>query len=261
MPLVNASIVPNLSLLIANVSRENSTLFTNTLNAYAKLSTHLSEVQAESLVIISGRGLTGSLHHALNVSPVFDIDFQEFGDLVTKEDLDCDLSLLSDIHQDLDAQLPSSLLSINKLDYGSAVPSILLNASKKKLRVLPIYPASIKLHQLFKDGTTLAHILHQSPRRIALIASANFSHRLSHSLVGYLPKAKGYDKKIINSFETDDFKFLLNFEEAEISEYYEYGLAPLAMMAGALKKFHHKMKLLSYEHPLGQASAVINFEF
>jgi aromatic ring-opening dioxygenase LigB subunit len=261
MPIVCAAVVPNLTLLIPSVGKETASLFTQTTQAYLSLAERLSNRKVETLVILSGRGLSASASLAINLGPKFDINFQEFGDFASKQSLACDLKLLQAIKQPLTDKTSLSLLSLNPLDYGSAVPALLLSAHQRAFKVLPFYPADISLNMQYQLGLSLAQILHSSHRNIALLASANFSHRLSQSPAGYLPKAKGYDKKIINAFESGDYKFLLNLSSADIKEYYEFGLSPLAMMAGAVNSFQKKVKVLSYEHHLGLACAVINFEF
>jgi len=260
MPLITAALVPNLSLLAPGVTKDSLLTYGQTLSAYQELADSLQKQKIETIVIMSNRGLSPELGMAINVQPKFNINFEEFGDFATKLVVDNDLALVDHLQNNL-SQAPLSMLSLVPLDYGSAVPMVYFLQSNPKLKVVPIYPSNQSLYKQSELGASLGQILHSSSERVALIASVNLSSRLASSPLGYLPKAKGYDKKIINGLETHDYRFLYGLLAEEISTYYEQGLAPLAMLAGAITRFKKTVKTLSYEHPQGLGAALLEVKF
>ncbi len=258
MPILSASIVPNITLLVPNVGQDNLLAYNQTVLAYQDLADKIKEQDIETVVIISSRGLMPDNGLAINLHNHFQINFEEFGDLATKLSIASDLELINELKSNLNNV---SLVSLNPLDYGSSVPLVYFLQALPHLQIVTIYPSAQGLYKQSELGAQLAQVLYNHSKRIALIASNNLSSRLVGSPLGYLPQAKGYDKKIINGLEKNDFKFLFGLKPEEIIEYYDQGLAPLAMLAGAVADFKKTVKTVSYEYPQGLGSAIINFEF
>ena len=260
MPILSASIVPNLSLLVPGVGQANLLTYRQTVTAYQNLAQKIKRLGIETVVIVSNRGVTPENGLAINLHHKFNLNFEEFGDLATKLNCASDLELIAMIKNQLEAVMPVSMLSLNPLDYGAAVPLVYL-LSAKKVNVLTIYPSSQGLYHQSELGRQLGAIIHNSPKRVALLASANLSSHLADSPLGYLPQAKGYDKKIIKGFETNNFKYLFSLKNEDVAQYYDQSLAPLGILAGATAEFKKTVKTVSYEHPQGLGLAVVDFEF
>jgi len=261
MPIITAALVPNLTLLVPGVGKENALAYPETLRAYHDLAKKLQDLEIETVVIISSRGSSVTSGLLINLLPSFDINFEEFADLATRFQVEADINSISILDQYLKNQLSLSLVSLNPLDYGTAVPLSFFLPKLPHLKVVPIYVSNQALSQQFVYGEKLLEALQQSPKRIALLASANLTHRLSKSPAGPLPKAKGYDKKIIHGLLKNDNQFLLSFSETEAKEYYEFGLSCLALLAGAISPMKKTTEVACYEHGLGLAVAIVNFDF
>lgn len=262
MPILTAAIVPNLTLLVPGVGQEQLLDYAQTVQSYQHIAATLVEHQVDTVVIISNRGASPEHGLAVNVHPEFKINFEAFGDLATKLHVYNNFAILDELKRGLGLGFPLSMISLPGLDYGSAVPLVYFLDQLPKLNVVTIYPSSeAGLYSQSELGAKISRIIHSHPARTALIASSNFSSRLADSPLGHLAPARGHDKKIIHGFETSDHQFLYNFPVEDINTYYEQGLSTLAMFAGAIDRFHKQVETLSYEHPQGLGTAVINVDF
>jgi AmmeMemoRadiSam system protein B len=197
----------------------------------------------------------------MNLSPEFEGNFKEFGDLTTKLHLSGDIGLAHKIRERLETRAPLQLISESELDYGSGVPLYLLTRHLPEIKIIPLYYSGLDLEAHFKFGQLLKREFMVNKNRIAVIASGDLSHRLTHDApAGYSPKAKKFDKKIIENLTKKKTKNILKMKDNFIAEISECGLKSIVILLGVLDGVEYQPEILSYEATFGVGYLVMNFK-
>jgi AmmeMemoRadiSam system protein B len=153
-----------------------------------------------------------------------------------------------------------NLVTDTGLDYASAIPLSLLNVGTAK-PVLPISLGQTPLEKDFAFGKLLQKYILESDKKIAVIASADLSHRVTKkSPIGYSPKGKKFDQKILEALKDLDSASLLTMQTAAEDAACE-DLPVLATLLGILDDVGCNPEMLSYEAPFGVGHAAIHYRF
>ena len=261
MPIITAAIVPHPPLLIPNIGKENVKRLKSTSEAYQKLAEDLYSGQIETIIAISPHGPIYLESFSINLCPEFFINFEEFGDFSSKLILNGDIGLAYKIREELETKVPLQLISQSILDYGSSVPLFLLCQHLPKIKVIPIYYSGLDLTSHYNFGRSIKHQLLISKNRIAIIASGDLSHRLTKDApAGFNPKAKKFDKKLIDYLNHDQVDEIFKIRPEFIAEAGECGLKSIVILLGVLAGIKYQPQLLSYEAPFGVGYLVMNFK-
>ncbi len=259
MAIVFSAILPHSPLLVPNIGKTNQALFAATLAASQTISDNLKALQPDIVIIITPTGAKRNSGFIFNIAPKFTSDLSDFGDLVTRWQFSGSLKLPAHIRETLEGQVSLQLLSNQELDYASAIVLSLAGISE----TTPILPLSISKDSLsdhYSFGEKLQTSLLKTPQKIAILASADFSHRLSkNSPAGYLAKAKKIDKKIIDLIITGKVNDILALSPEQLEEVAIEDMGAVAILLGIIKEFAWTPRLLSYESPFGVSHAVIGY--
>ena len=68
---------------------------------------------------------------------------------------------------------------------------------------------------------------------------------------GFSPKAKEFDKKLIQQLKKKSLEGILNIESELIDEAGECGLRSILILMGVIKNMNYEFEVLSYEAPFG----------
>lgn len=260
MSLVFSAIVPHSPFLIPSIGKENSEQLKNTISSYKKLEENLYSSKAETIIIISPHGAIQPNSFTLNLSPEFTTNLEDFGDMATKVKFNCDIGLAHRIRERMETRAPLQLISEPNLDYGSGVPLILLTEHLPNIKIIPIYHSGLDMEAHFKFGQLLKREFMVNKERIAVIASGDLSHKLSKDApAGFSPKAKKFDKKIIEYLTKRKTSEILEIKNKQIAEVSECGLKSIIMLLGIMSEINYEPKLLSYETPFGVGYLTMNF--
>jgi MEMO1 family protein len=252
MALTYAAIVPHPPLLIPSIGKENAVLLNKTAAAYKKIEQDLYASQPETIIIISPHGDVQINSFSLNLCPEYYAQFEEFGDLVTNIKYDGNVMLAHKIREDLETKAPLQLTSENKLDYGCSIPLYGLTSNLPKVKIIPVYYSGLGLEAHYNFGILLKKEFLITNQKIAVIASGDLSHKLSRkSPAGYSPKAKKFDKKLIDCLLKKETEEILNFGPDLVSEVSECGLKSIVILLGILNGTNYIPQLLNYESPFG----------
>lgn len=260
MSLITSAITPHSPLLIPNIGKENLELLNKTKQAYEKIREDIYAAQVETLIIISSHGGVGEEIFNIGLSPSFRVNFEEFGDFSTTKELEGDIVLAHEINKQSPKE-NTRLISKDTLNHGVGVPAYLLTEQIKNLKILPIYCSEAPLEKHWQWGTQIKESVLESNKRIAVIASADLSHKLTkNSPAGYSPKAVKSDQKIINLLQNKKTSELLDMDPKLLEETATEGIKSLAVLSGVMNKMNYKPKLLSYEYPFGVGYMVIKMD-
>jgi MEMO1 family protein len=262
MALSFAAIVPHTPILIPAIGKENISLLKKTIDSYRKLEEQLYSSQIDTLLIISPHGAVQSDSFTMNLSPEFNIGFEEFGDLSTKLQIKGDIGSAYKIRERLETKAPLQMISEPALDHGCGVPLFLLTQNNKKLKVIPLYYSALDLDSHFKFGQLLKREFLVNKNRFGIIASGDLSHRLSkNSPAGYSPKGAKFDQKLIDNLKNKKIEEILNMNKNLIEDAGECGLRSIVILLGIISGINYSTETLSYESPFGVGYLTMNFIF
>ncbi len=259
MSLRAAAIIPHSPLLIPEIGKENLLKLKKTIEALAKVEKTFIDNEIETIIIISPHGNGQENNFAINLSQIYKTNFEDFGNFSLKKEYNPDLNLIHKIKTRLEGKIPTQLITEEKLDHGTSIPLFLLTNNLPNLKIVPIYYSGLNNQNHFKFGQEIKKEILKSNRRIAIIASGDFSHRLSNnSPIGYSSRGKKFDKKILDSIRNKDINKLINLNPELIIEAHECGLKSLITLFGIMDQINYNPKILSYEHPFGVGYLVAN---
>lgn len=259
MPLVFGAIVSHPPIAIPTIGQANLRYVRKTKKSLERLAADLYQSQPETIIMISPHGQLMDDCLIINHHPNPKGDFEKFGDFNTKLDFNNDLGFAYQIKEKLETKLPIILTTDEKLDYGVTVPLFYLAKNLKQVKVIPIgyYPNSRKIN--FEFGQELIKIINRSPKRIALIASADLSHCLSRKAPAkYSPLGKVFDQQMLELLQQKKHQEILNLDDELIKSASECGYNSIVMLLGAYDRLNYDFELYSYESSLGVGHLVAN---
>ena len=260
MSIIFSAIVPHTPVLIPAIGKENLEKIKNTAQAYKKLEENLYAQNIDTIVLLSPHGLIMPNAFTMNLSPEFKINFEDFGDLVTKLNFAGDVGVAYRIREYLETKAPLQLISEPNLDYGSGVPLFLLAKNLKKIKVIPIYYSGLSLEAHFNFGQLLKKQLTREHARVAVIASGDLSHRLTKNApAGYSRQGAKFDKKLMECLLNKKTPDILKINKKLISDAGECGLKSIVILLGILDGIKYEPQVLSYEFPFGVGYLTANF--
>lgn len=261
--IVFAAIAPHSPLLIPAIGKEHHNELKKTLSAYGNLEETLYAAKPDTAVVITPHGSTAAEELTLFISKKHSVNLKQFGDLSAQAEFQSDAKVAQAIRQLRHgaAALPINTITDEFLDYGTAVPLLLLASRLSQIRIVPIGVGSISAPNTFEYGKQLREILHQSDKRIAVIASADLSHTLTDFAPGgFSLEGKKFDSEVVQAFRKNRLEKLLTLEK-RAKDAKACGLEVIALTLGILDGLNCTPKILSYEAPFGVGYMVVKFNF
>lgn len=251
--IVFAAIMPHPPESIPGIGKEKDfKTIKKTLNSFEKLRLELEQVDPETIVIISPHAHMEQYSFVINSANELTGSFMKFGlnevcnyandiEIVDKLAFACSLNV-----NDFPAYLRPDFL-----DYGALIPLYhIIKNIKPKIVHLSFSLMNYKFH--YRYGEIISKVINENGGRIAIIASADLSHRLTKNApAGFSPKAKKFDRDMIHFLEANDVASIINFDQEVIAEVSECGMRSIIILLGILHDLPYKFELLSYESPLG----------
>ncbi len=260
MSIVFSAIVPHPPLLIPTIGKENLKRLQATADAYLRLEEDLYASQAETILVISPHGPLQEKAFTLNLSPEFQGDFEDFGDLATKFNLRGNIGLAHKIREKMESIAPLVLISESRLDHGTSIPLYRLSRHLPKIKIIPLYYSGLDLAAHYNMGQIIKNELLSSKDKIAVIASGDLSHRLTKNApAGYSPKGSKFDKKLIDNLIKKQTGEIIKFSRGFVADAGECGLKSIVILLGILEGIKYEPELLSYESPFGVGYLAMNF--
>jgi MEMO1 family protein len=261
MSIVFSAITPHPPILIPNIGKDNVIHLKETLAAFSKLKSALTDSGAETIIVISPHGNIQTDAFSINLHPDFTCNFEDFGDFATRHNWQGNVGLTHRIKEALETKAPLQMISEQNLDYGTSVPLYTLTSNLPKIKVIPLYYSGLENEAHFKFGKLLKKELVKSNEKIAIISSGDLSHRLDKSSPGgYSSKAKKFDAKINKYLQEKKTDSIVELDESLVLDAGECGLKSILILLGVLDGINYKPKLLSYEHPFGVGYLTMQME-
>ncbi len=138
-----------------------------------------------------------------------------------------------------------------RLDRGITVPSLYL-LKTDEIRVVPVAISMLGWDEHWLFGTAIGKACEQLVGDTVIIASSNFSHRVTPDAPhGYSGAGVEFDGMVRNAISAGRLRDLLDIDPGLVREASECGFSPLLVLAGAFDGRSVEGRILSYEHPFG----------
>lgn len=261
--IVFSAITPHPPILIPEIGKENLRFVKKTIASMERLSEDLYASKPDTIVVISPHGPILPDAFAINMSPQFELNFKDFGDLTTKVTLTGDIGLIHHYKEILEDKMPVVLINQQELDHGTAVPLYFLikGFDPKNIKIVPMSYSMLDYQSHYDFGRQLQEDMINDTKRLALIASGDLSHRLTPDApAGYSHWAKKFDETLIQKIKNNDSQGIRNLDPDFIEEAGECGLRSIIILLGMLNSMTYQPEIYSYEGPFGVGYLVANFK-
>jgi aromatic ring-opening dioxygenase LigB subunit len=248
---VFSAIVPHPPLSIPGIGNgEQLSKLQRTIQSLDGLRVALEHARPETVVVITPHGHMEEYSFVLNRNHDLSGDLDKFG-LSAEYSYENDLTIVDRINYVCEMNEVPVEIHHDPLDHGTVIPlhHLLKNISPK---LVHISFSLLDFVRHFEFGKLIGQIFDSSSKRIAVIASADLSHRItSDSPAGYSPSAKYFDLKVIEILKQRDTDRLMKLEQHVIDEAAECGLRSIIVLLGIMNGRQYDLRILSYEHPFG----------
>ncbi|MDD5726148.1 MAG: AmmeMemoRadiSam system protein B [Patescibacteria group bacterium] len=260
--IVFAAIVPHSPLLIPSIGKEHQAQLAKTLAAYQEVEQALYIAKPETICIIAPHGPRYPDSFSANMAGSYNGTLKSFGDFSTNVTAKSDFMLIDRTHRKMREEgVPFTLTSSEELDYGYSIPILLLTSHLANWKLFPVSPSMMDGKAHFEFGRQLKRVIHAETRRVAVIASADLSHKLTAESPGG-PSTEGpkFDEAVQKALAANDPNPLLSMSLETVENAGQCGYRPISTFLGTLENMNVTPHVLSYEAPFGVGYVVAKFD-
>ncbi len=250
--IVFAACIPHSPLLIPAIGKRHREKLVRTIEAYDRLRQRIASVSPEAFVIISPHVPPHAGIFTINVAQEFQASLSEFGDYATKASFLPDFDIIGILQHASKDDIHIGSITEPTLDHGTSIPLLLLTEYFSVRKITSVGTCDADAVEHYKFGKILGDELKAFEKRIAVIASADFSHCLSsESPQGLRPEGAIFDDRVRNALNDMDTKALLKLPKRLLEKSCQCGYRPLLVLLGALTRYDASYREYAYEHPFG----------
>jgi len=255
-----SAIVPHPPIIIPGIGRKDDLWRAQrTIAAIKKLKVELKNVHPDTILIISPHAPIDYNSFLINSSNPLEGNFTGFN-VDMNFSFENNLELAKEISREGVRKSVAVRFFDNLVDYGALVPLFYLAQEIKDIKIVHLSFSSLNYHSHLNYGKLIGKICNKSPEKIALLASADLSHRLTvNAPEGFSPCGKEFDQQLINLLNKGDIDGILSMDKDLIFGAKECGLRSIIMLLGMIDGMKYKFKELSYEGPFGVGHLVGEF--
>ena len=261
MSLVFAAIAPHGTLAVPDAPGAAVEGSEATQRAMQELGRRFDAMRPEATIVLTPHNVHVDGHFAVVLAGALHGTLSDWNAPSVVLDVAVDLELATQLVVALhDAEIPVVGVSFGgndpatasaPLDWGALIPLWVMGGrSEPQVPAVVGSPARDRpFEEHVRAGEVLARAAEASPKRIALIASADHGH--AHDPVGpygYDPAAKEYDERIVELVRENRLRDLLQLDGDFVERAKADSFWQLLMLHGALRE-GWRVELLSYEAP------------
>jgi len=248
-----AAIIPHPPFAIEGLKQSQTDVLKDTIHAIKSVGEDLMALNIDTLVLLTIHGeryerALGIALHDPNVASL-----KEFGDLRDDVIFPPDMRLADKIQRAVRHSDYHSTMTTNEtLDHATSVPLVLLKEYVQGMRVLPLTAPVDEPRAIVGLGEVIRRAIDDSTKRVAVLAVAELSQRLSElSLGGVHPHAAMFDESIRTALVDGNSLPLLKPTTKELEEIGGQELDAIRLFWGILDTTECRFEERAYEHPLG----------
>lgn len=264
MPLVFAAIAPHPPIIVAGVgSASDQERCAQTISAMKKLAALLEASKPETLVVVSPHAPLDQDSFAINTAPKLTVALDEFSASLSHQEIDTDQDLLGRLTGALEKGpgVPIARIKSPQLDHGTVVPLSFFGPMLHRVKILSLAYSLLPRETHVHCGEILAQVIGSYPKRVAVIASGDLSHRLLPDAPGgFSPLGKPFDEQLVKIVGQANWPALWKLDPELTEAAGECGLRSFIILSGLLKDRKVHPDMLSYEGPFGVGYLVANFK-
>lgn len=241
MSLVYSAFVPHPPIVVPEIGKGQEQICERTLSGFKEIAKRITKAQPESLILISPHAQLLETGVTLLENEQQTGSFINFGVTGVKISYPNDLELV----KLLTKNLPKTIMQKGEMDHGVLVPLYFLRQAGWAGQVVVM---SMPLVDPEHYGKMLAKAIKEIPKKVALIASGDLSHRLREDgPYGYHPAGPQFDQTIIAGL-TGNPDLIRQIPEEVTKEAGECGYRSLRL---AISAQEGSAEIISYEGPFG----------
>ncbi len=255
-------IAPHPPILVPEVGGDRLEQINATRQALAQAGEKMFSLSPDTIIVITPHGDISPSKLRVYSSSSFEGDFAQFGVPKAVVKAQGDPELATDIvKHSLASGIFADKLDETVLDHGVMVPLAGIGRLSEGTKVLPIAISIMTLKDLFRFGKAVRIAVEASGRNVAVIASADLSHRLIQGApAGFHPRGKVFDEKLVQLVSDNDIMGILDFDNVLADVAGQDALWSIAILLGCLDGLRYEHKVLSYEGPFGVGYLVAGYE-
>lgn len=254
MSLVAAAVVPHTPLLIPSVAKQHAPLVAETVAELTNLGSEIYAAQPDAVIILSPHGESHPDSVVVHTAETFTGGFAAFGDITTVVTAPGALGLTHQLKTAAEqAHLPLLLRTFPELDYGVSVPLYYLQKTGSRA---PIIPISLPHHQpelLVRVGALLQDFCLSHKRRLAIIASCDFSRRSNKTASHHRPTNE--ERQLSQAITSVDPTVAAALQPQEST----CGYGPLLVLLAAIHGVFRSGQITSFAAPMGVGTITASF--
>lgn len=260
--IVFGAIVPHSPLLIPTVGKQHRDKLSATLAAIQEIEQALYLLKPDTICVIAPHGARYPDAFSINLVDKYTGDFKTFGDFSTTVTAKSDFLVIDHIQRKLrEENVPFTLTSTAELDYGFTVPLLLLTSHLANWKLVPISPSMLDGKSHYEFGRQLKRILHAEASRVAVIASADLSHKLgTDSPGGASAEGPLFDQTVAASASACALEPLFAMGADVVENAGQCGFRPIMTLLGSLDEINVTPKQLCYEAPFGVGYLTVRYD-
>jgi len=260
--IVFCGICPHPPVMVPEVGQGRDIEVANTKKAILELGRRVKESGADTLVMITPHGTLFS--DGIGISTVQELkgDLGGFNAAGVRFALPNDLALVHKIEETarqqgilaagIDAAMAARYGVSAKLDHGITAPLYFIRKAGVDMPLVHVSMGLLPFYQLYDFGVAVRDAAAALDKKVAVLASADLSHRLSPDAPnGYNPAGQKFDSLLVELVGAADVEGICGLDPELAEQAGECGLRSIIMMLGALDGLAIKSEVLAYEGPFG----------
>lgn len=261
MPILSTVAVPHPPIILPEVGKGREAEIRKTADAYKAAMAFLASYEPDTVVLLTPHSVLYSDYFHISPGGSAKGDFAQFGAPGLHIEARYDEDLTAAIEAEAAAMdIPAGTRGQRDatLDHGTMIPLYFLDKELSHYKLVRIGLSGLPPSEHYRLGQAIKAAA--GDRRVAVIASADLSHKLREDgPYGFVPEGPALDEKITGALADGDFGRLLRIDPQLAERGAECGLRSLLIMAGALDGQSVEAELLSYEGTFGVGYAVASF--
>mgnify|MGYP002854541328 CR=1 FL=1 len=254
--------VPSFPNVVPGIDVTAAGYYENTRIAFEKVADIMSELQPETIVLVSSRAVVYTDYFHMSPGNAAIGTLQEFGAGNIKLLEEYAPKMVKEIGKCAKKLgIPAGTLGekSRELDYGSVVPLHFIRKKYRGGKVVRMGVSQLSYMDHYKMGQAVQAAAERLASKTVVIASGNLSYKLEGSCYGYSAEGPFYDYKIVDACSRGAFGEILDLDEDFCTRAGEDGHRTFLVMMGAMDGLNVYGRKLSYDEYFGAGYGICSF--